>query len=285
MSQKFIKKLLDNVAVRVLVWIWSNIIQTVSSKTRTFIEKNFFNPYDFWEHNIKYTLDFTKKILDIIHTYKFDLHWKKALELWPWWFLWVWSHLKKYWINKYYALDVVNHFENVDSWIIQLYNKIDTSLIKDWRLNKDFFGILLYKNWKIPLDDNSVDITFSNYVYEHVDEPYRSIKEIARITKSWWIWIHEIWYLDHIFNWDSLFYRIIPERLYTFLFKKSWWWVNRKTHYFFRNTFKKFWFEILDEAIISQYTDKMIKKYKKLLGKYHYDDLKVSKALFIMRKQ
>lgn len=286
MIKEGIKKMLNNVIVRFFVGILSNIIQTFSPKLWKFIEKKFFNPYDFWPNTLSYHENIFKKLESIFTKYNIEVKNKGILELWPGWFLWVWSHLKKYWINKYYVLDTVNHFENVDNLVLELYSKINPTLLKNWKLNKDYFNILLYtKDWKIPLNDNSIDITFSHYVYEHVKNPLDSLKEISRITKSWWYWVHEIQYWDHIFNWNSLFYRTIPTFIYSFLFKNSGWWVNLKTHFFYREAFKQLWFEIIDEIVVNKYDEKNIQKYKNLLNKYDYDDLKVEKWLFIVRKK
>lgn len=284
MVEKIIRKLLNNVFIRVFVWIWANIIQSISPKLWNIIEKKVFNPYVFWWNNISYTKELSEKIVALCKKYNIEIKWNNFLELWPGGFLWVWWHLKKHGISKYFALDIVNHFENVDNNTLELYKKIDSSLVVNWKLNNDFFNILIYSNKKIPIEDNSIDISFSHYVYEHVDSPFDSLKEISIVTKIWWYWIHEIWYLDHIFNPESLFYRIIPEKLFTFLFKKSWGWVNFKTHYFFRKNFKELWYEINNEEVISEYSKENMIKYKKLLNKYEYDDLKVSKAIFVIKK-
>lgn len=282
--KSFINKILNIKPIKVLLCIIENIIKSINLNLWKLIERKFFNPYDFWKTNIDHTKKLYDDILEISKKFNYELNNKNVLELWPGWFLWVWAFLKKEWISKYYVIDEINHFEKLDKKNIELYNEIDKSILIWNNFDWNYIKQLEYSSNWLPLKDNFIDIVFSNAVYEHVNEPWESIKELSKITKQWWIWIHIIDFRDHIFNQKSLYFLTIPNFLFNFLFKKSWAWVNRKRYTDFVKYFKDNWFEILDCKFNNDFIQWEEKKYKKLLEKISKKDLLISDAQFIVKK-
>lgn len=279
-----IKKLLKIKSIKVFLCFIENIIKSISIKLWKVLENRLYNPYNFGKKSIEYSKWLYEKILKYTKKYNFNLEGKKFLELWPGGFLWLWAYLKKEWISKYFVIDEIKHFDKLDKKTISLYEKIDPSFLKNNFFDKDFVNILEYwKNW-IPLEDNSIDLCFSQSVYEHVKNPEESIKDLARITKTWWIHIHHIDFKDHIIDRESLFFLKIPKKIFDLLFYNSWAWVNRKRSSDFETYFKNAWFEILDIVTISEHNNVLIRKYKKLLKKYSENDLKKWWATFIIKK-
>lgn len=284
MIEKIIRKLLDNVYLRVLIWIASNIIQSISPRLWDIIEKKVFNPYTFWENTLPYYKEITDKFVDYAREISLDFRGKTLLELGPGGFLGVWAYLKSAGLGKYLALDVVNHFDNVTDEILALYTTVNPTLLINNVLDRSYFDILIYQDKKIPLENASMDITFSHYVYEHITDPESSIAEVARITKSGWYGIHEIEYGDHIFDRESLFFRTIPEFLFKWLFWKSGWYVNRKTHNAYKEMFVKYGFEVVYEKPVAVYQDAMVEKYINKLPGYSREDIRIEKWLIIVKK-
>lgn len=244
-----IKKLLKIKAIKVILCIVENIIKHISTKLWQKIEHKLYNAYDFGKDNITHTQKLYEKIKNITDKFDFELNHKKILELWPWAFLWVGAFLKKEWISEYNIIDDINHFEKLDKKAIKLYQEIDKNIL-DWdSFDTTYVKQLQYNKEGLPLDGNSIDLIFSNAVYEHVDDPQSSIKELSRVTKKWWLSIHTIDFRDHIFDQKSLFFLSLPTWLFNFLFKKAGAWVNRKRYDDFINYFEQNWFEILDTDV------------------------------------
>ena len=279
-----INKLLKIKFIKVLLCILENFIKRVSLKVWKKIEIYFFNPYDFWENNVEYTKRLWSEVYEYCKKYKLDIKNKNLLELWPWGFLWVWAFLKNKWLNKYYVIDNINHFEKINKKIKKLYNNINKSFLKSDYFDMEFVKILDYKNNQISLDNNKIDIIFSKAVYEHIYDVEKSIKELARISKKWAIWIHTIDLKDHIFDKTSLYFLTINNFIFDLLFKKSWAWVNRKRYWFYKKVFLENWFEILEEIIWKNFDEKSLKKYKKKI-KLEKNDLIISDYTLIVRKK
>jgi len=280
----FIGKILQIKSIKVSLCFIEHLIKSINVSSWTYIEKKVYNPYDFWTDNIKYTKELYSNIIKKCDNFNFKLKDKNLLELWPGGFLWVWAFLKKEWIKNYFVIDDINHFEKLDNKTIDLYNNIDKTIIKWKSFDFNYIKQLSYNKKGLPLDNNSIDIIFSNAVYEHIDNPEESIKELSRITIKWWIWIHAIDYRDHIFNQKSLFFLTISDFIFNTLFKKSWARVNRKRHSDFINYFRKNSFEILEESNNKRYYTWEENKYKKITDVYNINDLLISDTTLIVRK-
>lgn len=279
-----IKKILKIRSIKVLLCFIESTIKRVSLKTWILLEKKLYNPYDFWEDNLSYYRNLSNTIISLSSKYNFDLTNKKLLELWPGGFLWVWSYLKKEWLVEYNVIDNINHFEKLDNKTKDLYTIIDP-LVLDWDFfNKNYVKQLDYNSNKLPLDNWTIDIVFSNAVYEHIDKPESSISELSRVTKIWWIWIHTIDFRDHIFNQKWLYFLTISDTLFNFFFKKSWAWVNRKRYSDFKKYFEQNSFEILEDIRSNNFYDSDKEKHKELSEKYSELDLTTSEVTFIVKK-
>lgn len=243
--KKIIEKILKIKPFKVLLCVIENIIKAFSVSLWKKIENKVFNVYNFDKSNIEYYKLVYLKFKNLISEYWYELKWKKLLELWPGWFLWVWAFLKNDLLEQYYVIDDINHFEKIDKKTIELYNEISDNFIVDSIFNSDYLKLLNYSNNKINIWESKLDIVFSNAVYEHIKNPLESIKELSRITKKWWIWVHEIDFRDHIFNQKSLFFKKIPNFLFNLLFWNCWAWVNRLDYNDFIKIFEDNWFEII----------------------------------------
>lgn len=280
----FIAKILKIKSIKVSLCFTENIIKSINLNLWKYIERKIYNPYDFWDNNIDYANTLYTSILDKCNNLNFKIRDKNILELWPGWFLWVGAFLKKEGINNYYVIDDINHFEKLDNKTIELYNKIDKTIIKWESFDLNYVKQLSYNKNGLPLENNSIDIVFSNAVYEHINDPEQSIKELSRITVKWWIWIHTIDYRDHIFNQKSLYFLTISDFIFNILFKKSWAWVNRKRHSDFIKYFKNNGFEILEELNNQRYYIWEENRYKKIIDIYNKNDLSISDTTLIVRK-
>lgn len=280
-----IKKILKIKIFKVCLCVLENIIKSISLNFRKKIELKFYNPYDFGEKNLENYKNQAVYFFDYCKKYNIELNWKSVLELWPWWFLWFWSYIKKYWVEKYYAIDDINHFENLSKKNLEMYKLIDNTMIVWNSFDDKYVKILSYSNEGIDLSNESIDVVFSNAVYEHVSDPDSSIWEISRLTKKWWYWIHTIDFRDHIFDQQSLYFLTISDKIFNFLFKNAWAWVNRKRYSDFVKMFEKYWFEILEIEIINKFDEITINKYKNQLNKYSNTDLKNVSARFIVKKK
>lgn len=282
--KKIIEFLLKIKATKVTIAIMSSIIQWISPSLWKKIEAHFYNPYDFDERNIEYSKWIFTKVVDFCKKYNFPIEGKDFLELGPGGFLGTGAFLKRAGVASYSVIDSVNHFEKLDAKTIRYYQTIDPSFLNGDMFNNEFVHILKYTEQGIQCADESVDVVFSNAVYEHVSNPAESIQDLARITRKGGIGIHQIDYRDHIFDQKSLFFLTVPKFLFDLLFKNCGGWTNLKRHSFFRETFIQNGFEILEEIPQSEYTSQHVVKYRKKLS-ISLEDASTSSACFVVRKK
>lgn len=283
--KELIKKLLKIKFIKVSLCVTENFIKFIYLPAWKWIEKRLYNPYDFGDNNIENYKKQYEYFIDFCNKNSIDLNWKSVLELWPGWFLWFWAFIKKHWVSKYFAIDDINHFEHFTQKHIDLYKKIDETVLKENMFDLDYINVLKYNNNWIQLQDQSVDMVFSNAVFEHINNPQESIKELSRITKSWWYSIHTIDFRDHIFEQKSLFFLTIPKRLFNFLFARAGAWTNRLRYQDFKNMFEKNWFELIEENVLIEYGDQEIEKYSSLKKKYWKDNLKIASVMLFYKKK
>ncbi|MDD5197541.1 MAG: methyltransferase domain-containing protein [Candidatus Gracilibacteria bacterium] len=282
--KKIIEFLLKIKATKVMIAIVSSIIQGVSPSLWKKIETHFYNPYDFDERNIEYSKGIFTRVADFCKKYDFPIDEKDFLELGPGGFLGTGAFLKKAGAASYSVVDSVNHFEKLDAKTIGYYQTIDPSFLNRDTFNDTFVHILKYNEQGIQCTNESIDVVFSNAVYEHVSNPAESIQDLARITRKGGIGIHQIDYRDHIFDQKSLFFLTVPKFLFDLLFKNCGGWTNLKRHSFFREAFIKNGFEILEEIPQSEYSREHIAKYREKLS-LSLEDLSTSSGCFVVRKK
>lgn len=284
--KNFIQKLLKIKAIKVLLCVKENFIKLISPKLWIWIENKLYNPYDFDEENIKrskYQYGLVQKYAD---KYNVNLDKAQVFEIWPWGFLGLWAFLQKNWVQKYYVLDNINHFDLTQK-NIDLYNKINPNFLKNNKIDPDYTKVLSYnKDNDILIETESTDVVFSNAVFEHIHDITKAIDEIYRITKKWWISIHTIDYRDHIFDQQKLWFLRFPQFWFDALFYRAGARTNRKKHFFYRDYFEKLGFEILETITNTkpEYTEEEIQRYPDLLKKYDKEDLRISTCLFVLRK-
>lgn len=282
--KKVIEFLLKIKATKVTIAIVSSIIQGRSPSLWKKIETHFYNPYDFDEKNIEYSKWIFVRVADFCKRYDFSIEGKDFLELGPGGFLGTGAFLKKAGALSYSVVDSVNHFEKLDAKTIGYYQAIDPSFLNGNVFDDTFVRVLTYTEQGIQCADESVDVVFSNAVYEHVSNPAESIQDLARITRKGGIGIHQIDYRDHIFDQKSLFFLTVPKFLFDLLFKNCGGWTNLKRHSFFREAFIQSGFEILEEIPQSEYSAEHIAKYGKKLS-LSLEDVSTSSACFVVRKK
>lgn len=282
--KKIIEFFLKIKATKVMIAIVSSIIQWVSPSLWKKIETHFYNPYDFDERNIEYSKWIFTRVADFCKKYNFPIEGKDFLELGPGGFLGTGAFLKKAEAASYSVVDSVNHFEKLDAKTMKYYQTIDPSFLKGDTFNDTFVRILKYNKQGIQCTNESIDVVFSNAVYEHISNPAESIQDLARITRRGGIGIHQIDYRDHIFDQKSLFFLTVPKFLFDLLFKNCGGWTNLKRHSFFREAFIKNGFEILEEIPESEYSGEHIVKYWKKLP-LSKEDISISSACFVVRKK
>lgn len=282
--KKIIKKILKIKVFKVILCLLENIIKLISLKFRLLIENKLFNPYDFWEKNRENYLNQVKLIDDFVEKYNLKYSELSMLELGPGGFLWVPLFLKSKWLQSYYTIDEINHFEYLDGKAISLYNKVDDTFLKNNWIDQNYVHVLSYSALDIQQLESSIDFVFSNAVYEHIHDVEESIKQMSMVTKSWWYWLHTIDFRDHIFDKKSLFFLTIPQWLFKFLFGKCWAYVNRLRYSQIKDLFEKYWFKIMDNLQLELFDDKQIKKYPNLKKCYKHVDLTVAVARFIVKK-
>jgi hypothetical protein len=162
-------------------------------------------------------------------------------------FLWVWAYLKKSWFKSYSVIDTINHFENLDKNIVDLYSSTDWSIIKGDILNDEYVKVLSYEAWTIANWGKKYDLIFSNTVYEHIQNPEESNHYLYTCTIDWWYWNYTIYCRDYIFWQELMTFLSLPHGIYTFLFWEAWVWTNRKRSNDFRKYFTNAWFSIIEE--------------------------------------
>ncbi len=284
--KNFIQKLLKIKAVKVFLCIKENYIKLISPKLWNWIETKLYNPYDFDEENIlrsKEQYSLLKKYTD---KYGINLNNEQVFEIWPGGFLGLWAFLKNDWVKKYFVLDNLNHFDLTQK-NIDLYNKINPDFLKENKIDQNYTEVLTYnKQNDILIKTESIQVVFSNAVFEHIHDIDKSLDEIYRITKKWWLSIHTIDYRDHIFDQWWLWFLKIPQFWFDLLFFRAGARTNRKKHFFYRDYFEKLGFEVLESIDNTpRYPDIELQKNSDLFKKYDKEDLQRATCLFVLKKK
>ncbi len=248
------------------------------SKTiKSWFEKNVFNPYEIdGNKHADYALMQLKNIASHI-----NIAGKSILEIGPGGNYYLACFLLQNGAKKVFVIDNENHsfFSNQE---IAIYKKLYPESISNNRtINQDKIVVINYgRHETIPLSDESIDVIYSNAVFEHVYTPKMLLKECQRVLKVGGKMMHQIDYRDHIFSQESLFFLEIPDLFFDFFFKNTGMWVNRLRHSQWVALFDTL--NNLETIKIDKQTSSLslTKKQNQLTT----EDIKTTSALFILKK-
>jgi ubiquinone/menaquinone biosynthesis C-methylase UbiE len=277
--------------IKVLLVLVENIFFSIFPNSRPIIEKYIFNPYQFNEKHLEYSKkqfdNFLKKVggTDTIRG-------KKLLELGPGGSLGFGILALKNGASKYYAID-----ENSHSFFNKPEFDIYMQLIENEEIGKQIFIERADKKFSynknridfleigqtslLPLPDDSIDVIYSCAVLEHVHDLDSLFSEMHRVLRKGGIMNHEIDLRDHIFSQKKLFFLLIPEKIFRFLFGKTGAYVNRKRASYYEKLVKKLNLEVLNITDTVLKNEKELKKY---LKEFSLEDLKTQTINLTLKK-
>lgn len=150
-------------------------------------------------HDINYT-DFeyshTSELLKMYKDfYDFsELKWKKILEIWcGWWW-------KAIYISEHYDCSAVGIDLNLN-FLSQAENKAQEKWVED---NVKFVAMSALE---MDFNENEFDLVLMSDVLEHIPETEKLLKEVHRVTKTWWIILFDFAPYYHYFGhhlWDTI---------------------------------------------------------------------------------
>lgn len=255
-----------NIVYKLPLVLAENVILNLFPKARYFIER-IYNPYYFGESYVKYTLNQYKLFKNIVED-NTGLKGKIMLELGPGGSVGLGLLAISDGLKKYYAIDSNDHlyFDKA----MMMYQKL---LGKNVDVQKKFKKIEIFPlNNKNGYDiaDNSVDLIYSCAVLEHVKDLDGCFKEMSRVIKKGGLMSHQVDLRDHIFSQKSLFFLLIPDKVFNLFFYNTGEWVNRIRWSEYKRMFKMHGFKIVDV----KFNIRLRKSFSKNLTKrYSKEDL------------
>lgn len=122
------------------------------------------------------------------------------------------------------------------------------------------------------IQDDMVDVSFSNAVFEHFVYPKEAVKELARITKKGGLGFHQIDLRDHRDYDKPLEFLTFPEKMFQIMSKLNHaHFGNRLRYSEYNQLFENYGFEVefkpdsvADDSYLDQILKKAIKKYRKM---------------------
>lgn len=122
------------------------------------------------------------------------------------------------------------------------------------------------------IQDDMVDVSFSNAVFEHFVYPKEAVKELARITKKGGLGFHQIDLRDHRDYDKPLEFLTFPKKMFQCMSKLNHaHFGNRLRYSEYNQLFENYGFEVefkpdsvADDSYLDQILKKAIKKYRKM---------------------
>lgn len=215
--------------------------------SKHYFEKYIFNPY----YEPSTNNESISAQVELIQSLYGDVSNKTFLELGPGGNCLLACHLLAAGAKKIILLDTENHI-NPTKKDLEKYEDIYPNILKEnGLLNNDLIQFINYdRQGRVGLDDCSVDIIYSNAVYEHVTDIRKVTKEMYRIQKRGGKSFHQVDLRDHIYNQSSLFFLSVPKSLYNLLFSQTGMWTNRLRYSIIKEHFIEAGFKIIRENII-----------------------------------
>jgi len=268
-------KLTQNAAIRAMGIAGLNLL-FYSKNIKTWFEKHIFNPYEIdGNESADYAVVQSGVILDHLNISN-----KKILEIGPGGSYYLACILLKKGAEKVFVIDNENHHFFPEKEL-DIYRKIYPQSLKNNTINPEKIAIIHYdKEGAIPLSPDSIDIIYSNAVFEHVFEPKELLIDCQKILTNTGHMLHQIDFRDHIFNQKSLFFLKIPNLFFDILFKNTGMWINRLRY----SDWKKLFSSLKQTKIIfcyKQYGEIILSEKQKL---HTSEDMQVTSMLIMLEK-
>lgn len=270
--------------IKVPLVFLENILFSIFSGLRPFIEQYFFNPYAFNEKHLVYSITQFKSFLEKIGGAS-QIADKTILELGPGGSIGFGLLALRHGAKKYYAIESISHAFITRKQLLS-YRKLlegnDTLISKYFIRNTD--GRYVYnpafiefieigQDSSYKLSDESIDIIYSCAVLEHVHDLNLCFSEMARVLRKNGIMNHQVDLRDHIFSQQSLLFLNFSDYWFDKLFKNTGEYVNRKRLSYYEMLIKKNNLQILELDVNSRYTKPLPKNLKKKYSEYDLQNL------------